>query len=97
LHSQFENKPIAFVNLCLASKRDDWKKFLTKHHIKGDNYFFNEDETKLLENELDIRGYPTYMIMDGNGVIINKNAPRPSSGNEIKDLLNKLLLSNKSS
>jgi thiol-disulfide isomerase/thioredoxin len=91
LHSHFENKPVAFVNLCLASERDDWKKILTKHHIKGDNYFFNEDETKLLEDELNIRGYPAYMIIDGNGDIINKNAPRPSSGNEIKDLLNKLL------
>lgn len=91
LHNYFEGKPVAFVNLCMASKKDDWKKFIAQNHIKGDNYFFNEDETKLLREELKFHGYPTYMIMDQKGNLINKNAPRPSSGDEIKGVLNKLL------
>jgi len=91
LHNYFEGKPVAFVNLCLASKKEDWKKSIAQNHIKGDNYFFNEDETKLLREELKFHGYPTYMIMDKKGNLINKNAPRPSSWNEIIGVLNKLL------
>ncbi len=91
LHDYFEGKPVAFVNLCLASKKDDWKKFLTQNHIGGDNYFFNEDETKLLRDDLKFHGYPTYMIIDKNGALIEKNAPRPSSDEEIKNVLMKLL------
>ena len=91
LHNYFEEKPIAFVNLCLASKKDDWKKTITQNHIKGDNYFFNKDETALLRGELKFAGYPTYMIIDKNGGLIDKNAPRPSSDDEIKNILNTLL------
>ena len=91
LHNYFEGKPIAFVNLCFASKKDDWEKFIAKNNIKGDNYFFNEEEKVLLKNELNFTGYPTYMIIDKKGNLINKNAPRPSSGDEIINILNKLI------
>ncbi|MEN8194027.1 MAG: TlpA disulfide reductase family protein, partial [Bacteroidota bacterium] len=91
LHNSFEDKQVAFVNLCLASSRDDWEKSVIQNHIKGDNYFFNEDETAILREELKFHGYPTYMIINKKGKFVNKNAPRPSSGGTIKDLLNKLI------
>ena len=91
LQDYFRNKSVAFVNLCLASNRDDWKKVISQCHIKGDNYFFNEKETDLFRTDLKFHGYPTYMIMDRRGKLINKNAPRPSSREEIQNVLNKLI------
>jgi len=91
LQNYFKGKPVAFVNLCLASKKDDWKKFIAQNHIEGDNYFFNRDETALLRGELKFHGYPTYMIIDKEGKLADKNAPRPSTGKTIIDLLDKLI------
>jgi thiol-disulfide isomerase/thioredoxin len=91
LQDYFRDKSVTFVNLCLASDRGEWEKVISKNHIKGDNYFFNEDETALFRSSLKFPGYPTYMIIDQRGKLIDKNAPRPSSGVEIKNVLNKLL------
>jgi thiol-disulfide isomerase/thioredoxin len=91
LHDYFKDKPVAFVNLCLASDKDDWEKVIDKSHLTGDNYFFNEDETNLFRSQLKFEGYPTFMIIDKNGDLVDKNAPRPSTGDEIKNILNKLI------
>ncbi len=91
LQNHFKNKPVAFVNLCFNSDKKEWEKAIAKDNIKGDNYFLNSDESKLFRGELKFVGFPTYMIMDRKGKLINKNAPRPSDGNEIENMLAKLI------
>jgi thiol-disulfide isomerase/thioredoxin len=87
LHEYFKGKDIAFVNLCLASKESDWQMMIKDNGIQGDNYYFNEAQTRLLRDKLKFRGYPTYMIIDRQGTIVNRSAPRPSSGDRIRNLL----------
>jgi thiol-disulfide isomerase/thioredoxin len=91
LQGYFKDRPVAFANLCLSSDKADWKKVILENHIKGDNYFFNEDQTALFRGDLKFAGYPTYMIMDRKGNLIDKNAARPSSGAVIRNILNKLI------
>jgi len=45
----------------------------------------------MLSNKLNLQGYPTYLIIDKRGHLVNKNAPRPSSGEEIKARLDEML------
>ena len=89
LHEYFDGKEIAFVNLCLASKESDWQMMIKDNNIQGDNFFFNEAQTRILREKLKFPGYPTYMIIDREGTIVNRSAPRPSSGDKIRNLLNK--------
>lgn len=88
LHEHFKGQDIAFVNLCLASDQNDWEKMHKNNNIKGDNYFFNNSQTQLLRDKLQFVGYPTYLIIDKQGKLVNKNAPRPSSGEEVRQVLN---------
>ncbi|BDD11691.1 hypothetical protein FUAX_41230 (plasmid) [Fulvitalea axinellae] len=64
LHNYFKGKDIAFVNLCLASDKDEWLKMIKNSNIKGDNYFFNKAQEQLLRDQLQFDGYPTYLITD---------------------------------
>ena len=91
LHTNFEKKPVAFVNLCLASEKEDWEKAIVKLKVQGDNYFLDNEKTDLLRKELKFSGYPTYMILDKEGNLINKDAPRPSSGLKIINILDELI------
>lgn len=91
LHEHFKGKPIAFVNLCFASDKSVWKMMIENNHIKGDNYFFNKTQTQIFRAKLKFHGYPTYLIIDREGNLIDKDAPRPSSGDQIKSILNELL------
>jgi hypothetical protein len=61
---------------------------LDKGTLRGENYFFNKVQTQLLRKQLKFIGYPTYMIIDKAGKLVNKNAPAPSSGDRIRKVLN---------
>ena len=89
LHEYFKGKHIAFANLCLSSNKNEWKKIVKNNNIKGDNYYFNKAQSQLLRNKLQFKGYPTYLILDKKGNLVDKDAPRPSSGERIKKILNK--------
>lgn len=88
LHDYFDSNDIAFINLCLASNENEWKKMIKSNNIKGHNYYFNRFQTQILRDKLQFEGYPTYLIIDKQGNIVNKNAPRPSSGKKIRQELN---------
>ena len=92
LYNFYKKEQIVFVNFCLSSDRNKWKEIIKSSHISGENYFFDKAQSKLLRNKLKFSGFPTYMIIDKNGYIVDKNAPRPSSNEVIKKKLNELLL-----
>lgn len=90
-YNYFKDKPVAFVNLCLGSNRDEWKKLVGNIRQMSDNYFFSKDESDLLGNELKVYSFPTHMIINKKGELITKNIPGISSSKEIKNLLTKLI------
>ena len=76
----------------LTSKEEEWQKMIKGYNIKGDNYFFNDSQTQILRNNLEFEGYPTYLILDKDGTLINKSAPRPSSKEVVRKRLDKLII-----
>jgi len=67
---------------------------IKENNIRGDNYFFNDAQTQILRDKLKFEGYPTYMIIDKNGKLIDKNAARPSSNEILRKRLNELITEN---
>ena len=92
LYNHYKDKPVVFVSLCLSSERSEWEQTIKNQNIPGERYYFDNTQTKLLRNQLKfLQGFPTYVIIDKNGNLFDKEAPRPSSGKKIKATLNKLL------
>ncbi|MFP4526810.1 MAG: TlpA family protein disulfide reductase [Bacteroidales bacterium] len=91
LHNDYTNEPVVFVSFCLSSELSDWKEAVKTQNILGERYYFNKTQTKLLQNKLNFLGYPTYMLIDKNGNLVDKQAPRPSSDDKIKNKLDKLI------
>ena len=91
LHDYYKNKPIVFVNLCMSSDRNEWKKAIENLHIAGENYYLDKAQSQLLRNKLKWKGFPTYIIIDKKGNIVDDDAPRPSSDSRIKMRLNELI------
>jgi thiol-disulfide isomerase/thioredoxin len=77
LHEYFKDKDAVFVNLCLSSSIDSWKPTIMKNNVVGENYFLGDNASKLFMGDNNLRGFPTYMLIDKNGNIHN-NIPRPS-------------------
>lgn len=94
LHQHFDKEDIVFVNLCLASSRSDWQSMMAGNILSGENYFFDKDQSNLLRDKLKFEGFPTYLIVDKNGNLVNNNAFRPSSGEKIITQLESYLKTN---
>jgi thiol-disulfide isomerase/thioredoxin len=67
LHKHFAEKEVVFVNLCLESTPENWSKTINKSAIKGENYYLDENLTKIFMGTYNISGFPTYMLIDKDG------------------------------
>jgi thiol-disulfide isomerase/thioredoxin len=91
LIEQLKNKDVIFLSLCCKSNEQDWKNTIAHEKIPGEHYFVKDVDYDLLSTIYGVKGFPTYILINKTGEIINYNAPRPSSNmiiiNEIQNLL----------
>jgi len=92
LHKLFRgNKEVVFVNICMKSPQQAWAKAMANGEINGDNYFFDADLSDEAAAKLLSGGYPTFILIDKNGKIRTRKAPRPSAISQVFETINKLL------
>lgn len=77
LHKHFKDKDVVFINLCLESKIESWEQSVAKNNVSGNNYFLDDNASKLFRAENNLPGFPSYLIIDKKGKIHNP-VPRPS-------------------
>ncbi len=87
----FDKNDVVFVYLANRSGVIVWKRTIEERDIQGDHYLLTETQYSNMSKTFEFRGIPHYVLIDKKGNIIDKDAPRPSSGdviiNSIKELL----------
>jgi thiol-disulfide isomerase/thioredoxin len=91
LAKMYEGKNIEFVYLCVKSKKEDWQNKIRDYSLNGNQYLLDDSEYDILSQKFQIIGIPHYVLIDKNGNIIDKNAPHPSSGDELLRMINKYI------
>lgn len=86
LERTIDNDAIVFIGISVDEDVNDWKAALDRHQLRGNQFI----ATRELSQMLNIQSIPRYVIFDKDGKMLNPNAPRPSSGNAIRDLLRQL-------
>lgn len=77
LEKSFPN--VVFLYLSLDKVQKDWLEAMKFEGLKESNSFlFANIETDDFLNKHEVNMIPRYMIFDKNGVLVNKDAPRPS-------------------
>jgi thiol-disulfide isomerase/thioredoxin len=88
LMSDFKNKNVAFVYICLDSDEKIWKSIISKYEIGGNHLFLNKKQSADFRQVFVTIGLPHYILFDKNGNIFENGTLRPL---EIKDKLDNLL------
>lgn len=83
LHEALHGKDVVFVNLCLFSDRETWRRMVAQMPVVGENYWFDLDATNLFMGTYDLAGYPTYILVGRDGKIVTMDAERPSSKDKL--------------
>ena len=90
LQELLAGEDVVFVALWLESDLNSTVKLMREHGLGGENYFFPTDVSRLLGSHYGVPGFPTYMLLDRGGKLVNSNAGRPSGEGtvgQIRELL----------
>lgn len=85
LKEQFKDKNIAFVSICVNSKKETWKKMIKDKKLSDFQLFTPTDKTGFFKKYLVVSA-PRYVLIDPNGKVVNAYAKRPSDNKLIKQL-----------
>lgn len=84
LEQEVKNPNVKFVSISIDKSIPAWKKKMEALGLHG-NQLLNQDN-KLAE-ALNVKGIPMFLIYDKEGKLYMYNAPRPSTGAPLKELL----------
>jgi thiol-disulfide isomerase/thioredoxin len=85
-----DNKDMVFLYISIDRDEKAWRKAVKEKELKG-VHVLAKDFKHEVPQSYNVSGIPTYYIIGKDGNIYQNNAPRPSSGDELKDLLNAAL------
>jgi alkyl hydroperoxide reductase subunit AhpC len=92
LEEKYKDKDVVFLYVSIDADELAWKKAMDKSnidgvHIRDGNGGWDGEIAKLY----DVKGIPAYFLIDKEGKFVMDVTPRPSSGTELTNMIDKLL------
>ena len=84
LEKELENKDVVFLSISIDQKKDAWLKKMGELGVHGNQW---HDAEGTLGKALNVKGIPFFLIYDKEGKLYMYNAPRPSMGFALKEML----------
>lgn len=79
--AKYHNKNIEFVSISIDKIKDyeKWKNMINDKELKGIQLFADSDWSSSFVKDYQIQGIPKFILIDPDGNIVKKSAPRPSN------------------
>jgi thiol-disulfide isomerase/thioredoxin len=90
LQSDYKKKDVVFLSVSFDTDKNKWLAFLKDNSSSQNNLFEEREFHSAIAKSYGLEAIPVFMLIDKDGNMIQKNAPRPSS-KEIRPLLDSLL------
>lgn len=87
----YKGKKITFISMSVDEDMVAWNKMVKEKKMMGLQLHADGAWASTVAVDYQIKGIPTFVLIDQNGVIISPSAPRPSSGKELANLLDENL------
>jgi len=94
IQKRFKEKDVIFLFLGSNCRKDSWKTTIANKELTGEHILLSDDQYNVLSSKLGISGIPHYTLIDKDGTIVMKDAPRPSNKDILINKIEKLLNSN---
>jgi len=91
IEKDYHGKNITFLSISIDTPKDydKWKKMIIEKELGGIQLIADKDSQSQFAKDYIITSIPRFILIDPNGNIVSKHAPRPSSP-ELIDLFNAL-------
>lgn len=78
---------VVFAYICGQSEREAFENQVKKYQLAGEHYFLDQEAYQQFDKELNITGFPTYLLITKEGKLIREGIHRPSSGDQLLEQL----------
>lgn len=89
-----KDKEVVFMYFANNSPEDSWKNVVKENQLTGSNiihYNLPDEQEKMLEQLFSVKFFPTFILIDKEGNITDRNAPPPSRKEMLLNKINGLL------
>ena len=93
LHEELKDLPVTYMYLAKNSPEELWHKATKRFGLDGEdcvNLRLPASQQKAVEEFLEVRGFPTYILIAPDGSIADNKAPRPSMPSDVRQAIKKL-------
>lgn len=91
LEEEYHGKNVQFISVSTDKDLNAWKNFIAKEQMGGLQLHQSDDPKQSISQLYIVNSIPRFILIDEKGNIVNTDAPRPSSGDQIRNVLNELL------
>jgi thiol-disulfide isomerase/thioredoxin len=91
IEKAYKGKNITFISMSLDDDMVAWDKMVKEKKMLGLQLHADSAWRSTVAKDYQIKGIPTFFLIDHNGIIISPSAPRPSAVVEIKKLFDENL------
>ncbi|MCF1751326.1 TlpA family protein disulfide reductase [Mariniradius sediminis] len=74
---------VVFAYICGRSEREAFENQIKKFGLAGEHFFLDQDAFQKFDKEVNITGFPTYLLITKEGKLIREGIHRPSKGDEL--------------
>lgn len=82
---------VVFAYICGSSEREPFENQVKKFGLVGEHFFLDKNDFQKFDKELNITGFPTYMLITKEGNLVKEGILRPSSGEQLVQQLNEFV------
>jgi len=90
LHEALKGLPVTYMYFANKSPKGTWQKVSQAIGLDGENFVnlrLSNQQQSAVEEYLNIRKFPTYLLIAPNGAIVNDDAPRPSEPEAVREAI----------
>jgi thiol-disulfide isomerase/thioredoxin len=91
LMSELEGQKVKFIFISFDDDEKKWQKALSKIKVDGEHYLISEGFASAIARYISFNEIPRYLILDKEGRLVTRQAPRPSAILQDKSKLVSLL------
>jgi thiol-disulfide isomerase/thioredoxin len=86
LVTEYKDQPVVFLGVSIDNTRTPWEKMVTERNLSGIQVWVKDNFKSAIMQHFLVGGIPRYILLDAEGKILLKNAPKPSGEieNELK-------------
>ena len=80
IKERLQSEDVVFMYFANRSPEDTWRNVIKEFDLTGENivhYRLPDVQQGMIERKLSVTSFPTYMLIDRNGKVVNTNAEQP--------------------